>query len=541
MTIQEILQIPVFKGACVTAGETGMNNEVLFTTIMDIPNLYEWLNGGELVCAGVLFQQCLSDQFLRDLKHKNIAGIVSKAKFMKGMTPELNALCDELKLPIIIVPERYNWSEVMNPVITAIVQKQYDIINQTQKFHDILMEFLLQNEPISMISEKVFQTCGLTVAIVNSGLDLISQSSNLPWSNCISGMRRDNLIPRDSLAVTVDGGDIPGYLFRNRYLTTLDKKLFLYEIIQAGCSYGYIMVAVSCLKDQLSTQEIMEMQQLSLITALYMSKKNAVDNATRKYNNLLLDEILRADSIDDINLDHISRSLGATLETNYYIAIIHSSADSDMNILLLNQYTDQFYRNIKEKITQSEKLLLFENGHSFILFIGGSYVGLDTLLKKVEAIYCQIFHAKKAFIGISMLNPFPEARRSYQQALQALNYAEKYDRVKHCFYSDLGVLRFFMDQKNSLSMEYLQEHYDRYILPLKEYDRKNHTQLFETITCYMKNNCSKVQTAKELFIHKNTLLARISTLEKTIHCDLGNAEDIFNLQMAMKIDHFLSD
>lgn len=540
MTIQEVMQIEVYKEAYLLAGSTGIYNEILFTTIMDIPNLAEWLHGGELICAGVLLDQCLSEHFLKDLKNKEIAGIVTKLKFTEKMTDKLKRLCDDLKLPIIIVSDHYNWSELINPVVETIIRCQYQIITETQKFHDLLMDSLLQNESLRSISEKVYQVSGLSVAIINSGLSLISQSKELHWDCCIKGMSHNNLAKKPDLSVTVDGSNIPGFVFRNRYLSVQRQKLFLYEINQANVRYGYIIIAVDQDVCQLTTQEIMKVQQLALITALSMSKKNAVDSATRKYNNLLLDEILQSSSIDDIGMDHISRSLGVQLEDNYYISMIHGDTKSYENVLLRNQYTDQFYRTLKRDLGYFDRLLLFEYGDNFIIFFGESYPTLDDALVKIDVIYRNIFHTEKTYIGISLMNPFTEAKLSYQQALQALNYAQKYNRSKRCFYSDLGILRFFMDKNNELSMEYIREIHNRYIVPIKEYDRKNNTKLFETLETYVSFNRSKVQTEKALFIHKNTLLARIVTLEKVTQCDLGTSEDMFLIQMGLKIDYFLA-
>lgn len=541
ITIQEVLQIPVFKEAYLLTGDTGLKNEILFTTIMDIPNLTEWLHGGELICAGVLLEQCLSEQFFKDLKGKNIAGIVTKLKFTRHMTDCQKKLCSQIGLPVIIVPDHYNWSELMNPVVETIIRNQYDIITETQKFHDILMECLLQNESMKIICEKVRQTSGLSVAIINSGLTLLSYSKDLQWDHIINGISHHNLIPKNNLSVTVDGARIPGYQFKNHYLTVQNKKLFLYEINQANVRYGYITIAVDQDINQLTTQEIMKVQQLSLITALSMSKRNAVDSATRKYNNLLLDEILQASSIDDTALEHISRSLGVQLETNYYIAMMHGDTKSSEDVLLRNQNTDQFYRTLKRDLSYFKKLLLFEYAENFIIFFGESYPVLEAALEKIDVIYKETFNTKKTFIGVSLLHPFIKAKLAYQQALQALNYAEKHSRNNCCFYSDLGILRFFMDNKNELSMEYLREIHNRYIRPVKDYDRQNHTKLFETFTTYLNQNCSKVKTEKALYIHKNTLLARINTIEKITDCDLSTSEDLFNLQMAVKIDYLLEE
>lgn len=541
MTIKEMLHMKNFHGARILAGNSGLENEVLFTTIMDIPNLHEWLHGGELVCAGVLLEQNLSEGFLKALKKKKIAGIITKSKFAAGMNPRLNKLCQDIRLPIITVPDPYNWSQVIDPITSFIAKKQYDMIMETQKFHDILMDFLLQDEPMDLICEKVFLTCGMDTAIMNTGLDLISQSASFCWERCTKGMRKENLIFRENLSLAADGAKSPGYLYQNRFLTTLGKKLFLYEITHAGAGYGYIAVAANHAARGLTTQEIMKLSQLSLITALCLSKKNAVDNATKKYNNLLLDEILKADDLSQLEIDHVSHSLGARPQSRYHIAVLRSNADPGLNPLLRNQYADIFYNTLKEGVLYPEKLQLFEYGGCFVLFIDESRPDLEALLSKVEHVYCHAFHTDGALIGVSMPNPFSAAKRSYRQALQALNYLKKYANRGHFYYADMGILRFFMDQDNNLCSEYLHEFHSRYLKPIREYDKRKNTRLFDTLTTYLQKDCSKVNTAKLLYIHKNTLLARLETIEKITGCDTGNNEDIFNLQMALKIEHLFSE
>ena len=56
---------------------------------------------------------------------------------------------------------------------------------------------------------------------------------------------------------------------------------------------------------------------------------------------------------------------------------------------------------------------------------------------------------------------------------------------------------------------------------------------------YLHNNCSKTETEKQLFIHKNTLRARLETIGKILNCDLSKTEDLFNIQLAIKIKFFI--
>ncbi|MEG2525971.1 MAG: helix-turn-helix domain-containing protein, partial [Oscillospiraceae bacterium] len=55
---------------------------------------------------------------------------------------------------------------------------------------------------------------------------------------------------------------------------------------------------------------------------------------------------------------------------------------------------------------------------------------------------------------------------------------------------------------------------------------------------YINNNCSKTNTEKQLFIHKNTLRARLSTINKVIGCNVDSMEDLFKIQLALKLRYF---
>ncbi len=73
------------------------------------------------------------------------------------------------------------------------------------------------------------------------------------------------------------------------------------------------------------------------------------------------------------------------------------------------------------------------------------------------------------------------------------------------------------------------------ILPLRSHDEKYNTQLLDTLELYVGNNCNKTQTEKALFIHKNTLRARLDAIGKLLDCNVDSVEDLLNLQIALKL------
>ena len=54
---------------------------------------------------------------------------------------------------------------------------------------------------------------------------------------------------------------------------------------------------------------------------------------------------------------------------------------------------------------------------------------------------------------------------------------------------------------------------------------------------YLSNNGSKRETEQKLFIHKNTLRARLATINKILNCDVDLLEDLFEIQLAFRLKH----
>ena len=61
--------------------------------------------------------------------------------------------------------------------------------------------------------------------------------------------------------------------------------------------------------------------------------------------------------------------------------------------------------------------------------------------------------------------------------------------------------------------------------PLLDYDAGHHADLVETLFCYLKNNGSVKAVADEMFIHKNTIVYRMSKIKELLQADLELGEE----------------
>ena len=144
LQIKDIFQLKPLQNLKFYAGHRGQNRVINTVTIMDIPEIADWLSGGELVIAGVLFQQCFSRSLVDSFLQKNIAGIVTKQKFLGEIPSDLIKYCNETGFPVLLAPETYNWGQVMNPIVTDMIRKPYLVIEENQNFHYSLMKSMIE-------------------------------------------------------------------------------------------------------------------------------------------------------------------------------------------------------------------------------------------------------------------------------------------------------------------------------------------------------------------------------------------------------------
>ena len=58
------------------------------------------------------------------------------------------------------------------------------------------------------------------------------------------------------------------------------------------------------------------------------------------------------------------------------------------------------------------------------------------------------------------------------------------------------------------------------VVQLYIYDRKNKTELLDTLRVYLESGSNAAEAAKKLFIHRNTLYQRMKKIEEIIQVDL---------------------
>lgn len=148
----------------------------------------------------------------------------------------------------------------------------------------------------------------------------------------------------------------------------------------------------------------------------------------------------------------------------------------------------------------------------------------------------QLAHTEfpKAHLAIGIGQPAERLlnlRSSYRDAAQAMTLEHRLRHHKPQAYANLGVYRLLLPLTETNE---LRAFADRVLGPLMADERAGKTHLLETLRVYFECNGNVAQTAKQLFIHRNTLLYRLDRVREAGHLDLDDAETRLQLQLALR-------
>ncbi len=95
----------------------------------------------------------------------------------------------------------------------------------------------------------------------------------------------------------------------------------------------------------------------------------------------------------------------------------------------------------------------------------------------------------------------------------------------------------FADCALPYALEFLKRHLSSYIIhpvlaQLEKYDRENHTELYSTLRTFLNCERNYIQTAGQLFIHRNTLLYRLKRIRELTGVDLDDVSVRLHIQLS---------
>lgn len=239
--------------------------------------------------------------------------------------------------------------------------------------------------------------------------------------------------------------------------------------------------------------------------------------------NLLLDNLLLVDIYNRAKKLHIET------DVRRVVFLIETKHEKDTNAL--ETVRSLFAGKVKDFITAvDEKNIIIVKELK-------SNEGYNELHKTARVVLDMLNTEAMTQVNVAfgtIVNEIKDVSRSYKEAKMALDVGKIFYSDRNIIaYSNLGIGRLIYQLPMPICKMFIKEIFDG--RSPDDFDEETLT----TITKFFENNLNVSETARQLYIHRNTLVYRLDKLQKSTNLDLRVFEDAITFKVAMMVVKYM--
>lgn len=528
----------------IIAGEDGLTRMVQSINIMDAPDFTHFVKPGELLLSNGYFMKDspeLLGELIEYMNRMDCPGIAIKTKrFLLSIPQSVLDVANRLQFPIIEISDVKNsLGEILNQLTSVILENKSQDLQYALSIHKQFTSTIMNGEGVSQIIETLSHLLSVPVMIINHKMQVSESSSFLKQKNMQFVM--DHII---AVLHTLP-------ILHNRVsLCMIHPKLGKFRHIDlfpihTSRHEGYIV----CLPKVQSSSKVYELtfEEATNVIRMEILNKQAIMQRSRRYKNEYFSDLID----ETITSEHVAFYRGQEygLKSNGPFLLIAAKIEVNPNRdtglhydenLIVNR-EDQYELMEQYFSVVSDSPIIFTKNDLFGILIKLQDSNLDKseFLLLLENITTDLYQNAQLCISLGIGNPVTkilDIGLSFREAARALliGYQMKKKRFIQFYTSnDISYLL------RLLPVEKLENFYEetfRSFEVLPDHEKK---ELLRTLKVFYDNQGQLVDSAKQLFIHRNTLVYRLEKCEKIIGIKLKDPMQSLRFRVAFAVEPFL--
>jgi PucR family transcriptional regulator, purine catabolism regulatory protein len=519
VTVGQILQLPVLKDARLLGGEEGLDRRVTSVTVGEVPDIADWLSGGEMVLSTMFAVKGDLDRQRDFCRRVMMAGasalFVKTTRFVENVPADIIELATKRKFPIVEVPQSLRWTRLMQDVTEVIINRQASQLERSQAIHRSLLGVVIRGGGWQDLAEEASRLLERPVFVLDVSLELLAASSGLPLPAAVlvEHLQRPEI---RSLFVSLGAGE---KLFR------LDEEglppMFALPIVAGHKRLGYLCAVTDAAEP--SAMELLVLEHSATIAALEMAQDRVRFETEVRLKGDFVDDVITGGERAGDSLLRRGAFLGCDLSQGSAVLLLGvdefggTVARKNLGQEQLETAIERFFTQVSRYISAKEpsSLASLKSGH-IVVFVCGRTGRDPDALRRLGLVVQELGLAAgelSVSAGISGFVSDPlQMDRGYQEALVALKVGRKlHGPGALLHFHDVGTYRLLLDIWER-DPEQIRSLYDETIGPVDQYDQANGTQLVQTLAVFFKHNESLTKTAAELYAHRHTIRYRLEKI-----------------------------
>lgn len=514
-----------FERIEIVAGMEGLDRLVKWVHVVDVTNIRNLLNGNELILSTGVAWKDKNELFIslvEQLIDSDAAGLCIEMGTYTSLIPqEIIDIADKFHFPIMLFQEEVPFVEITQDIHTLLINRQYQMISDLESYSQALNKKLLTMKHYVEILTFIQQYLRIQVVIV-------FQNKEIQFIPKLLEQERKALV-----------NTIEKYSAESSSETSSSIAKISIQLL--GDSYAELMIIS---KDRALTEfEHLILDRTAtalaqfLLRELYVEEKRRAEEA--EWLSKWLDGEQSKESIQEYLVFHLS-SIQVKGAVVCLCKLTPYEKYTDIDITYLKLY----FRTIFEQ--QGFALFAIERRYTLIFILLNKRNSLtwkqrmnEGFQKLTESDLKLGANKFKPVLGIGKyVEDLVNVHMSYRTAKETIEIQNiRRNESDRFFYDDLHIFRLISLLNRHVN---LHEIVLEYLEPVINYDKKYNGKLMETLKTYLICHGSKQETAKRLYIVRQTLYHRIEKLEKLLGADFMDHEKRLAIEFMLVSYDYLS-
>ncbi|WP_232778417.1 PucR family transcriptional regulator [Carbonactinospora thermoautotrophica] len=537
VAVGEVLGVPALAGAQVVAGARGLDRVVQRLNVMEVPDILPWVKPHELLLTtGYPLRhtpQVLS-QLVADLDERGLAALgIKLGRYIDELPPQMLATADQMGFPIILLPNDVGFDDILNQVLTDILNRQAAVLARSEEVHRALVQIVLAGGGLKEVADELVRLFGGAVLIVAADGEVLAQSGS---PEDLAAARASRYV-HPSGRVRLERLPLAGE--RQRPTPRGERAVVAVPIVAGGTDHGRI-VAFS--PDGVSeAPDVLTLERAATVAALVITKQLAVSAVESKYQTDFLHDLISGRTGGPERAITHSAWLGWDIARPLVVVVAElDPAPGDRHAAQVGEL------RVQERLAaawtaavraRDPKAAVVGFTQEVVALVGvPQRGGLDRLLREiVTQVAAETRVLRRSFsTGVSRVVGGPEGLpAAYEQARRAVAVGRQiHGPGALADFDSLGVYRLLSlipdsDELRAFVRETLGE--------LATRDDEETQDLRRTLRVLLETNLNVAETARRLHFHYNTLRYRIGKLERMLGPFTGDPHLRLNLTLALHV------
>lgn len=540
--IHELLNFQILKKAKVVAGKNSIKEEIVeWVSVMESP-VENFVRQNEFVLTTGI--GCNGDaelllDFVKDI-HESGASVLAIAtgRHVFDIPKNVIAFAEEHRLVILELPWEIRFSDIVHEVMSNLLDHQRSKVDYPKEVQQHLIQMVLEGKSLHYISKYVEMELKQPVLIWNEKGEVVAGTADQQVVFTLWNQLRKSVEVRESHHP----------MFSDVREITKDNVRLLHFIVKSNGYYKGDFFILADAQKSLDEEQITIAEQAVVAAALWFSRDSAVMEAESRMKNEFLINLAMGEQMTTEHIESHAEFFRYELDVPYIclagfpenlkqlrmLTGVKQTSKTDLEHM--SSYIKDGMLYAAESI-QRRVLYAYKNDTVIVYLETTNDKNSNTVHQFLDLAERRLSHLLPGVTFSWGIGKHEDGvwtfEMSFQKAKTALDMGRKQIGLgKRTSFDDTKINRLFLALS---SHDEVQNIANSTLSTLLKYDEKKGMDLIQTFIVYKNNNENVSRTARELNLHRQSLLYRLRKIEALTELSFLNPDDIFLLDFSIRL------